>query len=113
MTPITPPIRLFTTQADAAIQVNSLILDYNGNCYNLPGSTGDTIHVFTESICLYVLTINATNSSIGLNAFMVPHPDPLNCIYMHTEHQITSALGSRWKQLSFSGIARKLIDYLL
>lgn len=68
MTPITPPIKLFTTQDDSGIRIDSLILDINGNYYNLPGSTGDTLHVFTESICLYVLAVNVANCCILLAA---------------------------------------------
>ena len=114
MTAIKPTIKLFTSDTDdAGIQIHNLILEHNGNNYQLHGSTNDIIHVFTQSIALYVLSINKNNGTIGLNAFMTPEPDPINSIYMHTPLDIKEVLGTKWEQLSPMAITMKLINCLM
>jgi len=115
MTTIKPEVKLFTNQdADStSIQINSLNLVYKGNHYHLPGGTGDTIHVFTQSIAIYVLTINEGQGRMALNAFMVPESDPINHVYLHTPQDIKDILGAKWEQLSPKVITMKLLDYLM
>lgn len=114
MIPIKPTLKLFTSDKDnTGIHINSLILEYQGNYYHLPGSTNDTIHVFEQSIALYVLTINRSIGTICLNAYMAPEPDPINTVYMHTPQNIKEMLGVKWEQLSPETIAHKLINYLM
>ena len=115
MTAIKPAIKLFTSQEDETkgIHINSLILEYNGNNYHLPGGTNDTIHVFTQSIAIYVLSINKGNGTMGLNAFMAPESDPINTVYMHTPQDIKDILGPKWELLSPKVITTKLINYLI
>lgn len=115
MAPIIPTLKLHTYQdADStSIQFNSLIVAYNGNHYHLEGGTGDTIHVFTQSIAIYVLTTNKGHGRMALNAYMVPHPDPINGVYMHTPQDIEDLLGTNWEQLSALDLTLKLIDYLM
>jgi len=113
MTAIKPTIKLFTSDKDnAGIQINSLILEHQGNNYHLQGGTKDTIHVFTQSIALYVLTINKRNGYIGLNSFMAPEPDPINSIFLHNYEDITETLGKKWEQMKPETIVQKLIDYI-
>jgi len=115
MTAIKPTIKLFTSQDDdsTCIHINSLILEHNGNNYQFHGGTNDTIHVFVQSIALYVLTINESNGTMGLNAFMVPEPDPINGVYLHTPQDIKESLGAKWEQLSPKTVTMKLIDRLM
>ena len=115
MTAIKPTIKLFTSQEDdsTGIHINSLILIHKDNHYQFHGSTNDTIHVFGESIALYVLTINGSNGTMGLNAFMQPEPDPINSVYLHTLKDIKDTLGAKWEQLSSKTITMKLINYLM
>jgi len=115
MTAIKPTIKLFTSLDDDTngIHINSLILEHNGNNYQFHGGTHDTIHVFTESIALYVLTINESNGTVGLNAFMSPEPDPINCVYLHTLKDIKETLGAKWEHLTPKAITMKLINYLM
>jgi len=115
MTTIKPTIKLFTTQEDdnAGIHINSLILEHQGNNYQFHGATNDTIHVFAQSIALYVLTINKALGTMALNAFMSPEPDPINSVYLHTPRDIKETLGAKWEQLSPKTITMKLIDYLM
>lgn len=115
MTTIKPSIKLFTSHEDdsAGIHINSLILEHNGNNYQFPGGTNDTIHVFTESIALYVLTVNEALGTMGLNAFMSPEPDPINSIQLFTPLQIKETIGPKWEQLSPKAITMKLINYLM
>src|ERR1039457_1563495 len=70
MTPIMPTIRSMTFQeADSAgLHSRGLILEYQGKTFNLNAGTRDTVHVFTSSIFLYVLTINRPLGYIGLDA---------------------------------------------
>lgn len=115
MTAIKPSIKLFTSHEDdsTSIHINSLILEHNGNNYQFHGGASDTIHVFTESIALYVLTINSALGTMGLNAFMAPEPDPISGIYLHTAQDIKETLGAQWEQLSSKAITMKLINYLM
>lgn len=114
MTAITPTIKLFTSKEDStSIHINSLILEHNGNNYQFPGATNDTIHVFTESIALYVLTINKALGTMALNCFIVPEPDPINSVHLHNEQHIQRALGHGWNDLSPATIVEKLIDLLI
>ena len=114
MTAIKPTIKLFTSQEDnKGIRINSLILDHEGNNFQFHGGSCDTIHVFTESIALYVLTINESNGTIGLNAFMSPEPDPINSVYLHTPKGIKETLGDKWELLSAKAITLKLIMCLV
>jgi hypothetical protein len=115
MTAIKPTIKLFTSQEDDTngIHINSLILEHNGNNYQFPGGSNDTIHVFTESVALYVLTVNESTGAMGLNAFMSPEPDVINGIYLHNPQDIKETLGDKWELLSARTIAMKLINYLM
>lgn len=113
MTTITPAIRLHTRAEDGGVHINSLIMKHNGNAYHLYGGTRDTIHIFTQSIALYVLTINKVNGTIGLNAYMSPEAFPINSFYMHTAKDIKGVLGAEWERLSPETIVQKLIKYLM
>lgn len=114
MTAITPELKLFTDQdADSSsIHISSLVLMYRGNHYHLQGSTGDAIHAFTQSIAIYVLTINKGLGHMALNAYMVPQPDALNGVYMHTPQEIVDHIGPEWEQLPPEAIVEQLMDYL-
>jgi hypothetical protein len=107
-----PIIKLFTSKEDTGIHINSLILEHNGNNYHLQGGTKDTIHVFTESIALYVLSINASNGTIGLNAFMSSEPDPINSMYLHNNQEIREYLGNKWESMKAENIVKRLIQCL-
>jgi len=115
MTAIKPTIKLFTSVEDGSngIHINSLILEHNGNNYQFHGGTNDTIHGFSESMALYVLSINESNGTMGLNAFMQPEPDPINSVYLHTLKDIKETLGDKWEQLSPKAITLKLVNYLM
>ncbi len=110
----TPNIRLLTYQEapKTGLQVQTLILNHNGNNYHFPGSTGDTIHVFTESLGIYVLTINKSVGHISLNAFLVPEPDPINSIYLHNHKEIREYLGVSGELRRPEYIIQRLIDCL-
>jgi hypothetical protein len=115
MTAITPTIKLFTSQEDdnTGIHINSLILEHNGNHYQFHGRTNDTIHVYQQSIAIYILSINNSYGTMAFNAFMGSEPDPINSIYLHTPQDIKETLGAKWTQLSPKVITLKLINYLM
>jgi hypothetical protein len=113
MTAIKPTIKLHTRAEDNGIHINSLIMKHNGNSYHIYGGTRDTIHVFTQSIALYVLTISKVNGTIMLNAYMSPEPFPINTFSLHTVQGIIDIFGVKWEQLSPIAITTKLINYLM
>jgi len=115
MNQITPVIRLLTYQdpLEKGLQIKTLILEHNGNNYQLHGGTRDTIHVFTQGLGIYVLTINKRYGYMALNSFMVPEPDPINCIFLQTQRDITDALGKKWEHISPETITRRLINNLI
>lgn len=112
---VMPKIRLLTYQQspESGTEVTALILEYNGNNYHLEGGTKDIIHVFNQSICLYVLTINKAHNTIRLNCYMTPEPDALNSIFLQTPRDITDALGKKWETLSPETIVSRLIKHLM
>ena len=111
---VIPKIRLFTFQQspESGTEVVALILEHRGNNYHLEGGAGDIIHVFSQSICLYVLTINKGSGYVGLNCYMTPEPDPINNIFLQTQRDINDALGKNWETLSPETIIRRLINHL-
>ena len=115
MKQIIPVVRAFTLldEDTNAVQLNSLYLIHNENHYQFPGGAGDTIFAFTERLAMYVLTINNETSTVGLNAFMVPEPDPINSIYLHKTKDIEGALGRGWRELSPVVVVEQLMDLLI
>lgn len=113
MTPITPDLKLHTHQEDNGIHISSLIITHNGNNYHLYAGTKDTIYIFSQSIALYVLTINREHGKIGLAAYMSPEPFPLNTFYLHSTKEITALLGSDWEEQTPLHITEALINYLI
>jgi hypothetical protein len=115
MTPIMPTIRSMTFQeADSAgLHSRGLILEYQGKTFNLNAGTRDTVHVFTSSIFLYVLTINRPLGYIGLDAYYPSEQDPINTVFLHSDYQFTETLGSKWKLMTPRTIATKLTNYLM
>ena len=82
MNAITPTISIFTYQEsiDSGLQIQTFILHHQGNNYHLQGRTTDIIHVFTEGLGIYVLTINKAYGRMALNSYMTPEPDPINSL---------------------------------
>ena len=114
MTPIKPTLQLHTREEnDNGTYVNSLIMKHQGNNYHLFAGAKDTIYVHSESIALYVLTINRESGTIGLNAYMSPEPFPINSFYMHSLSEIVDVFGPKWEQLPALTITIKLINYLM
>ena len=112
MTAITPVIKLHTCYQYQGTYINALILNYQNNNYHLHGGTSDTIHVFTESIGIYVLTTNKCLGYVGLNCYMAPEPDPLNSVFLHNPQEVKEVLGNKWESASPESLVRKLINYL-
>src|SRR6185369_3185309 len=114
MNQITPSIKLYTYQEtiESGLQIRNLILEHQGNNYHLQGGTRDTIHVFTESLGIYVLTINKALGYIGLNSYMAPEPDPINAMFLHNLQEIKETLGPKWEGMKPVTIVQKLINYL-
>ena len=115
MNQITPTIKLLTGKEsqDSGLQIKTLILEHNGNNYQLHGGTRDTIYTFTQGLGIYVLTINKRFGYMALNSFMAPEPDPINSIFMHNYEDISRTLGKKWEQLSPLTITSRLINQLI
>lgn len=111
---ITPVIRLLTYQhsPERGTEVVTLILEHRGNNYHLEGGTKDFIHVFTAGAAIYVLTINKAHSTIRLNSYMTPEPDPINHFVLHDNKQIREYLGNKWESMKPETITIKLMEYL-
>jgi hypothetical protein len=114
MIQISPTIRLFTYQGtnESGLQIMSLVFSHNRNNYHLQGRTTDTIYIFTESIGIYVLTVNKSLGHIGLNSYMVPESDPINSMYLHSIKEIREYLGDKWEGMKPVSIVKQLINYL-
>lgn len=112
MEPIKPTIKLFTSKSNSGTHIKSIILEHQDNYYHLQGGTNDTIHVFTQSIAMYVLSINGITGTIGLNAYMTPEPYPINSVYLHNHKEIREYLGNKWEGMKPVLIVKQLINYL-
>lgn len=115
MTPIAPTIRMMSWEESNQLSLYSrgLILEHQGKSFILNAGTRDKIHVFTQGISLYVLTINQALDYIGLDAYMPPEQEPINSIFLHSEQQLVDVLGRRWKRMSPSTMAYRLTSYLI
>lgn len=113
MTPITPELKLHTHQDKDGTQINSRIISHKGNNYHIYAGTKDIIYIYSESIALYVLTVNREHGIIGLNAYMSPEPFPINSFYMHSSKEIKDLFGPQWEQLPALDVTLKLINYLM
>jgi hypothetical protein len=115
MTPIIPTVRSMTFQEanSAGLLSRGMILEHQGKTFNLNAGKSDTVHVFTSSIILYVLTINRPLGYIGLDAYYPSEEDPINTVFLHSDYQFTETLGSKWKHMSARTIAIKLTNYLM
>jgi len=115
MTPILPSIRRMTFQEafEAGLHSRGLILEHRGNSYHLTAGLSDTVHVFSSSIAIYVLTTNRGLGYLGLDAYLPSEQDPINTIFLHSDYMFTDYLGSSWKIMSPRTIATKLINYLM
>jgi hypothetical protein len=94
MTPVIPSIRLLTNQQDSEIKLSAVILEYQDTCYHLQTQTGDTIRVFCQSICIYVLITNKELDRISLYAYMKPEADPITSIYLDKYRQCLAPSGN-------------------
>lgn len=112
MTPIIPSIRLLTNQQDSGINLSAVILEYQDTCYHLQTQTGDIIHVFGQSICLYILTINRELARISLYAYMKPEADPITSICLDSPQEIHAVLGTKWEKLSVRATVVRLLELL-
>lgn len=114
MSPIVPTIRKMTFREakSAGLHSRGLILEHHGKAFNLNAGTSDTIHVFTESIGIYVLTINTGLGYMGLNSYMAPECDPINSLFLHNHLEISEYLGSKWESLKPLTVVQRLINYL-
>ena len=90
-----------------------LMMEHNNRNYYLNAGLSDTIHIFTKSICIYVLTINRPLGYIGLDAYYPTEEDPVLTIFLHSDYQITDALGTRWQQMSPRTIATRLTEFII
>ena len=114
MTEIKPSLKLFTSsEYNSGIRINSIFVEHNGNNYHFHGATDDTIHLFTESIAIYILSINKGKGTMGLQAFMQPESDPINVLHLHSPQDIKGILGAKWELLSPQAITLKLINCLM
>jgi len=112
MAPIMPIIKLHTSYKDQGAFINSLIIEHNNNNFHLQGGTKDSIHVFTEGVAMYVLTINKAFCKMSLNAYMAPEPDAINSVYLHSAEDIKEVLGAKWELLEPLSVVRRLIECL-
>lgn len=115
MQQITAPIRLFTylNQQNNSIQLMSLSIHFNNSDFYLQGATGDNIYIFQESIALYVLTVNPSDSRISLNTYMAPEADAITTVSLHTLGEIEELIGLDWQLQEPLAIVQKLIKHLI
>jgi hypothetical protein len=72
MTPVQAAIKPmpYEVAINRNLQSRGLILEHNNRNYYLNAGTRDTIHIFTKSICIYVLTINRPLGYIGFGLLL-------------------------------------------
>ena len=112
MNQILPTISLHVLPKNEGTYINAIVFNHAGNNYHLEGRTTDTIHVFTEALGIYVLTINQVHGHVGLTCFMVPESDPINMVHLHNLMEIMEILGKGWQSLKPIVLVQKLIAYM-
>jgi len=112
MNRITPIIKLYTTQENQGTNLQSLVIEYGENNYHLPGCTGTVLYAFSESVCLYVLSINRTLSRIWLFAFMASEPDYISMASLNCHREVLEVLGPKWESMKPEKIVRRLMEHL-
>jgi hypothetical protein len=115
MQAITPQVRLmsFDETDNAGLHSRGLMIDYENRSYRLNAGSQDKVHVFTRSIYLFVLTINRSLGYIGLDAYMPMEEEPINTIFLHSEHQIRELIGRHWSMMTPETLATRLVEYLM
>ncbi len=115
MTPIIPTIRMMTyDEADrAGLNSRGLMLDYENRSYQLNAGARDTIHVFTRSIFIFVLTLYRSLGYMGLDTYMPMEEEPINTIFLHSEQQIIELLGKHWNRMTHGTLVLRLVEYLM
>lgn len=115
MTSIKPTIRRMTYEEAQHLRLfnRGLTMQHRVTTYNLTAGLSDQIHIFTRSICIFVLTVTKTLGYIGLDAYEPAEPDPINSIFLHSDYQLQDILGPKWDQLSPKSITKRLVDYLI
>jgi hypothetical protein len=115
MTPLKPTIRQMTFEEanQAGLHSRGLIMDYEGRSYRLHAGTSDELHVFTRSIYLFALSISRSLGYMGLEAYAPLEEEPINSIYLHSEHHIRELLGKNWNLMNAETVAIRLTEYLM
>jgi hypothetical protein len=98
---------------NAGLHSRGLMLEYENRSYKFNSGTSDTIHVFSRSIYLFVLTINRSLGYLGLDAYVPLEEEPINTIFLHSEYQIKELLGKHWNQMTPETLAIRLTEYLM
>jgi hypothetical protein len=99
-------------QRNTGLHNTGLVLDYQNRSYILNAGSSDVLEVFTQSIGLYVLTLNSYAGYVGLDSYVLSEAEPINTVFLQ-EYEVVELLGSKWKDLSTRTIAIKLIEYLI
>ena len=115
MTPLNLTIRQMTWEETSNKKQHSrgLVLEHEGRSYLLSAGTSDQIHVFTRSIYLFVLNINRSLGYMGFDAYAPLEEEPINSIYLHSEHHIKELLGKSWNLMNPEAVATRLLQYLM
>ena len=115
MTPNKPIIRrmIFEETDHAGFHSRGSMLEYENRTYKLNSGTSDTIHIFTRSIYLFVLTLNRSLGYMGLDAYVLLEEEPINTIFLHSEYQLRELLGRNWNQMSPETLSIRLTEYLM
>jgi hypothetical protein len=99
-------------QRNAGLKNKCLMLDYQNRSFVLNAGNSDVVEVFTQSIGLFVLTLNSYAEYVGLDSYVLSEAEPINTIFLQ-EYEVVELLGSKWKDMSTRTIAIKLMEYLI
>jgi hypothetical protein len=87
-----------------------LMLDQDSVTYRLTAGTTDSLYVFKGGSVVYVLTLNLNLDYVALDVYLGHEPDPVDSVFLQGSWAIEECLGTRWRSLSASTMANRLMN---
>lgn len=112
MQQIKPTIRnmSWTEATEYGLCNRGLMLEQDSVTYRLTAGTTDSLYVFKSGVVVYVLTMNLDLDYVALDVYMGKEEEPIDSIFLQGSWAIEECLGTRWRSLSASTMANRLMN---
>lgn len=112
MQQIKPTIRsmTFDEQVEYGLCNRGLMLEQEEVTYLLTAGTTDSLYVFKGGSVVYVLTLNLNLDYVALDVYVGHEEEPVDSVFLQGSWAIEECLGKRWRSLTVSTMATRLIN---